>query len=82
MSKALDVVKQKLEEDTTWKDQCELTSDQLVTLLDLCLTSTYFVCWEKFYQQKHGAAMGSAVSPIIANIYMERFENVRYSKNP
>ena len=31
---------------------------------------------EQFYQQTEGAAMGSPVSPIVANLFMEHFEQL------
>ncbi len=40
-------------------------------LLELCLDTTYFMFEGQFYCQTHGAAM---VSPIVANLYMENFE--------
>ena len=42
------------------------------TMLDLCLNTTYFQYREGFYRQKHGCAMGSPISPIVANLYMEK----------
>ena len=44
-------------------------------------TFTYRVV---IYKQKHGAAMGSPMSPIIANLYMEGFEEIalRTAPNP
>ena len=47
---------------------------QLVHLTELCLHSTYFKCQSKFYKQTDGAAMGSPLSPIIANLFMEQLE--------
>jgi hypothetical protein len=44
-------------------------------LIEHCLTSTYFQFQGEFYEQTSGAAMGSPISPIIANIFMEHFEN-------
>ena len=44
------------------------------TLRVSSVTTTYFQYGEKFYQQEDGAAMGSPLSPIVANIYMESFE--------
>ena len=46
--------------------------------------STYFVFRGKFYQQVQGCAMGSPVSPIIYNLYMESFEEeaLRTAPNP
>ena len=35
-----------------------------------------------FYQQTHGAAMGSPVSPLVANIYMEHFEGRALASAP
>ena len=43
-------------------------------LLKLCLCMTCFQWREKFYEQTHGAAMGSPLSPVIANLFMEEFE--------
>jgi retron-type reverse transcriptase len=40
------------------------------------------VCDKQFYKQTHGAAMGSPVSPIVANIYMEDFEDRALSTAP
>ena len=43
-------------------------------LLEFILTTTYFMFRGQIYQQRFGTAMGSPVSPIIANIYMEFLE--------
>ena len=47
---------------------------QITSLLEFCLTQTYFFFQSKYYQQTQGAAMGSPISPLIANIFMEEFE--------
>ena len=39
-----------------------------------CLHNTYFSFQKKFYEQGEGAPMGSPVGPIVANLYMEHFE--------
>ena len=36
----------------------------------------------KFYKQLQGAVMGSPVSPVIANIYMEYFESLAIPSSP
>ena len=41
----------------------------------MCLSSTYFTFQGEFYKQKKGAAMGSPISPVVANLYMEQFES-------
>jgi hypothetical protein len=40
------------------------------------LRTTYFQADDRFYQQKDGMAMGSSLSPIVSNIYMEHFEKL------
>ncbi|XP_076655132.1 uncharacterized protein LOC143360299 [Halictus rubicundus] len=54
--------------------------ENLIPLVKHCLTSTYFLFQDTYYKQISGAAMGSPISPIIADIYMEDLEN-RILKN-
>ena len=82
VDKALEVIRSRLVKDQTLKKRCELTVDQLTQLLEFCLNTTYFVYDGTFYQQTHGAAMGSPVSPIVCNIYMEDFEDIALSTAP
>ncbi|KAI8493809.1 hypothetical protein Bbelb_281560 [Branchiostoma belcheri] len=71
---AVSVVKEALEADDTLADRTNLSVDQVCELLELCLGCTYFTYKGQFYQQMHGCAMGSPVSPIVVNLYMEKFE--------
>ncbi|XP_015126351.1 uncharacterized protein LOC107047936 [Diachasma alloeum] len=48
---------------------------KLLPMIEHCLTSTYFQFGGDFYEQKLHAAMGSPTSSIVANIFMEYFEN-------
>ena len=50
-----------------------LTND-LMDLLNLCLTSTYFQYNGKHYKQLHGTAIGSPVSVVVAEIVMQNIE--------
>ena len=45
-------------------------------LLEFTLTNCIFCFNKKFYKQLQDAAMGSPVSPVIANIYREHFESL------
>ena len=45
-------------------------------LLKLVLENCVFTFQDKFFKQLHGAAMGSPCSPVVANIYMEYFEDL------
>ena len=74
VDKALVVIKRKLEEDTTLHKRTPLSPEDITTLLEKCLRCTYFLYRGEYYLQIHGAAMGSPVSPIVCNLYMEDFE--------
>jgi hypothetical protein len=36
----------------------------------------YFQLEDKFYRQKGGMTMGNSLSPVVSNIFVERFEEV------
>ena len=55
-------------------DRTVLSVQDIIELLGFCLHNTYFSFQNKFYEQVEGVAMGSPVSPIVANLYMEHFE--------
>ena len=48
--------------------------ENIICLLEFCLKDTYFMFQGKYFEQLEGAAMGSPISPIVANLYMENFE--------
>ena len=73
------VVREALTKDSTLHERTDLSVDRLCELLELCLDNTYFSYGGKFYQQTHGCSMGSPVSPIISNLYMEHFERLALS---
>ena len=76
VKEALKIVIELLERDDSWNSgKAEnLNTEDVIQLLDFCLSTTYFVFREKFYQQKDGCAMGSLCSPLVANAYMDYFE--------
>ena len=51
-----------------------LPTEDIMDLLNLCLTSTYFQYNGKHYKQLHGTAMGSRVSVVVAEIVMQHVE--------
>ena len=73
-TKAIIIIKQLLEEDQELQQRTSLSIENITSLLEFCITSTYFSLQGKFYEQVEGAAMGSPLSPIVANLYMESFE--------
>jgi hypothetical protein len=52
----------------------EVTDPETTKLAEVCLHSTFFSYQGEFYEQTSGVAMGSPLSPIVANIFMEHFE--------
>ena len=60
--------------DPTLKDRTMIGIDDIILLLEFCLKNTYFSFQGQFFEQVEGAAMGSPVSLIIANLYMEYLE--------
>ena len=67
-------MKQLLEEGQELQQRTSLSIENILCLMEFCITSTYFSFQGKFFEQLEGAAMGSPLSPIVANLYMESFE--------
>ena len=70
---ALNIIKDLLEKDEKLNDRTVLSVQYIIELLGFCLHNTYFSFQNKFYKQVEGVSMGSLVSPIVANLYMEHF---------
>ena len=71
---AVQAALRKLESDPTLADHTTLTPAQIADLLDFVLGSTYFQYNGSIYEQREGTAMGSPVSEVIPNLYMEIFK--------
>ena len=71
---AVQTALQKLKDDPSLADRTTLTPAQIADLLNFVLRSTYFQYNGSIYKQLEGAAMGSPVSAVIANLYMQSFE--------
>ena len=62
-----------LELDPELHNRITMKVEHVTSLLEFCLKTTYFQFQGRFYEQLHGAAMASPISPIVANLYMEDF---------
>ena len=82
VDKALEVIMERLQVDDTLTSCTEMTIPEIVELFDFCLNTTYFTWDSVYYQQTHDAAMGSPISPLVANCYMEQFEKLATSTAP
>ena len=74
VDEACNIAKERLLLDNTVHLRTTLSSENIYDLLKLCLTTTCFQWREKIYEQTHGAPMGSPLSPVVANLFMEEFE--------
>ena len=79
---ALKIMKDLLVKDPTLKDRTIIGIDDIILLLEFCLKNTYFSFQGQFFEQVEGVAMGSPVSPIVANLYMEYLEQKALSTAP
>ena len=79
---SIQILKQRLQQDNTLPQRTNMSIPQITSLLEFCLTHTYFLFQGKYYEQVQGAAMGSPISPLIANIFMEEFEVQALSSCP
>ena len=79
---AVEAALKKLENEPSLADRSTLTPAQIADLLNFVLRSTYFQYNGPIYEQQEGAAMGSPVSAVIANLYMESFEEQAIATSP
>ena len=60
----------------SWKKTCFNPKDKVISPLELVLKNCVFLFEGKFYLQLQGAAEGSKIYPVIANINMVYFEEL------
>ena len=74
----LAVVRDRLAADSSLEERTYISIDNLMEMLTFCVETTYFKMGPDIYQQVEGLAMGSPLSPVLVNIYMEHFENLHH----
>ena len=79
---ALNIIKDLLDKDTTLKERTVMEIGDIIILLEFCLKNTYFPFQDQLYEQVEDAAMGSPVSPIVANLYRKYLEQKAVSTAP
>ena len=77
----INTIKKLLEEDPELQKRT-LSVTNIIRLLEYSLTSTYIIFQGRFYEQQEGAAMGPPISSIVANLYMEKFEQLAINTAP
>ena len=71
---ASNIIRKLLEQDHGLQQRTSMSIENIICVQEFCLNSTYFMFQGKYFEQLEGAAMGSPISPIVANLYMESFE--------
>ena len=79
---AIAIIKKLLEEDKNLCQRTTITVKQISCLLEFYLTTTYFTFQGKMFEQVKGAAMGSSISPIVVNLFMEDLETKALATAP
>ena len=79
---SLNIIRDLLDKHHTLKEWTVLAVNDIIFLLQFCLKNTYFSFQDQFYEQVEGAAIGSPVNPIVANLYMEYLEQKAVSTAP
>ena len=69
------VVQDKLAAYLSLEQRTCIPTDNLMEMLT-CVETTYFRMEPDIYQQEEGQAMGSTLSPVLANVYMEYSEEM------
>ena len=60
----------------------EITSKEITNMVATCFNSTYFTFRGVMYKKTSGVEMGSPLSPVVANLYMEYFEKKALESYP
>ena len=71
---AFEAVRKHLQQDNSLHTRTKFNLDKVCNLLHFAFKTTYFKYDEVFYRQKQGYAIGSPVSPVLANVYMEKVQ--------
>ena len=74
VKESIEVCEERLRQDSTLADRTSMDVETIISLLRFCLTSTSFQYGGKHFKQVDGVAMGSPVSSVIADIFMENQE--------
>ena len=74
VNETIEICRERLEKDETLEERTKMDVPTIIQLLRLCVNSTSFRYDNKHYRQLEGVAMGSPLSPVLADTFMEHFE--------
>ncbi|CAH8868385.1 unnamed protein product [Trichobilharzia szidati] len=73
---AIEAVRNELISDQDLELRTKVPLEDIMLGVQLCLTSTVFKFQGKIYKQTEGVAMGSPISPVVADIFMNKWESI------
>ncbi|KFD59965.1 hypothetical protein M514_11334 [Trichuris suis] len=77
----LNILHELLYTDSTLPGRTKLSPFQMVQLVSFCmLEGNFFHFQGRYFRQQGGAPMGSPLSPVLAEVFMERLEDHAFSK--
>ena len=82
IQQTLTIIREGLEKDQDLKKRINLEVDDIMDFTEFVATTTYFSFRGQLFNQKFGTAMGSPVSPILANFFMEWLEQQAIATAP
>ncbi|KFD48516.1 hypothetical protein M513_10593 [Trichuris suis] len=75
----LNILQSLLDSDSSLRERTELSPFQIVKLVAFCMREgSYFRFQESFFRQNDGAPMGSPLSPVLAELFMEHLEETAF----
>ena len=82
VKKACEYIQNKLDCDESLHLRTNLDTTDIIFLLKFVLSNNYLVYNDNIYKQIHGCAMGSPVSPVVANLCIEAIEEMAINTTP
>ena len=79
---ALSITKERLQRDQNLAERTNLSVYNILRLSDFVLNHNYFKYDGDHYKQIFGCAMGSPISPVLADLVMEEIEETAISTFP